>query len=194
MAWRGHPYLRRLEGCVSSMIKHGYIAQWLERLTADQQVPGSNPGVPFAGFPARAHNTGLRSCPLSPEVATRQCHGFADIDTNISTLRAMTLLMRPVGRGESGWCSDVTSTHGAWKHVGVRFLLPGVLGHDWGSTLEVFVDPAPFFWCMGYSGSILLAGIGPARSGLLPLAACHVSSLLALLLVASWRDLLLVRF
>ena len=26
---------------------HGYIAQWLERLTADQQVPGSNPGVPF---------------------------------------------------------------------------------------------------------------------------------------------------
>ena len=27
----------------------GYIAQWLERLTADQQVPGSNPGVPFIG-------------------------------------------------------------------------------------------------------------------------------------------------
>ena len=31
-----------------------------------------------------------------------------------------------VGRGESGWCSDVTSTHGAWRHAGVRFLLPGV--------------------------------------------------------------------
>ena len=28
-------------------ISTGYIAQWLERLTADQQVPGSNPGVPF---------------------------------------------------------------------------------------------------------------------------------------------------
>jgi hypothetical protein len=28
----------------------GYIAQWLERLTADQQVPGSNPGVPFMLF------------------------------------------------------------------------------------------------------------------------------------------------
>jgi hypothetical protein len=26
---------------------YGYIAQWLERLTADQQVTGSNPGVPF---------------------------------------------------------------------------------------------------------------------------------------------------
>jgi hypothetical protein len=25
----------------------GYIAQWIGRLTADQQVPGSNPGVPF---------------------------------------------------------------------------------------------------------------------------------------------------
>ena len=31
---------------------HGYIAQWLERLTADQQVPGSNPGVPFARYSA----------------------------------------------------------------------------------------------------------------------------------------------
>ena len=30
----------------------GYIAQWLERLTADQQVPGSNPGVPFSTAPA----------------------------------------------------------------------------------------------------------------------------------------------
>ena len=30
------------------------------------------------------------------------------------------------GRGESGWCSDVTSTHGAWRHAGVRFLLPGI--------------------------------------------------------------------
>ena len=28
----------------------GYIAQWLERLTADQQVPSSNPGVPSGTF------------------------------------------------------------------------------------------------------------------------------------------------
>ena len=34
------------------------------------------------------------------------------------------------GRGESGWCSDMTSTHGAWRHAGVRFLLSGVIpGH-----------------------------------------------------------------
>ena len=28
----------------------GSIAQWLERLTADQQVPGSNPGWPFVEY------------------------------------------------------------------------------------------------------------------------------------------------
>ena len=36
--------------------RHGYIAQWLERLTADQQVPGSNPGVPSSFLYARALN------------------------------------------------------------------------------------------------------------------------------------------
>jgi hypothetical protein len=28
-------------------------------------------------------------------------------------------------RGESGWCSDVTSIHGAWRHAGIRLFLPG---------------------------------------------------------------------
>ena len=28
-------------------------------------------------------------------------------------------------RGESGWCLDMTSTHGAWRHAEVQFLLPG---------------------------------------------------------------------
>ena len=31
----------------SMSVSIGYIAQWLERLTADQQVPGSHPGVPY---------------------------------------------------------------------------------------------------------------------------------------------------
>ena len=30
-----------------------------------------------------------------------------------------------ISQGESGLCSDVTSTHGAWRHAGVRFLLSG---------------------------------------------------------------------
>ena len=42
-----------------------------------------------------------------------------------------------VGRGESGWCSDVTSTHGAWRHAGVRFLLPGVFQHNTQQRLFV---------------------------------------------------------
>ena len=29
-------------------------------------------------------------------------------------------------RSESGWCTDGTSTPGAWRHAGVRFLLSGV--------------------------------------------------------------------
>ena len=35
--------------------EQGYIAQWLERLTADQQVPGSNPGVPSILYYTAAH-------------------------------------------------------------------------------------------------------------------------------------------
>ena len=34
-------------GFSPGLVRHGYIAQWLERLTADQQGSGSNPGVPF---------------------------------------------------------------------------------------------------------------------------------------------------
>ena len=37
-----------------SSVHPGYIAQWLERLTADQQVPGSNPGVPFMAKDTRS--------------------------------------------------------------------------------------------------------------------------------------------
>ena len=28
-------------------------------------------------------------------------------------------------RGESGWCLDMTSSQGAWRHAEVQFLLPG---------------------------------------------------------------------
>ena len=38
----------------------GYIAQWLERMTADQQVPGSDPGVPFPYMRAMSRLVALR--------------------------------------------------------------------------------------------------------------------------------------
>ena len=42
-------------------------------------------------------------------------------------------------QGESGWCSGVTSTHGAWRHAGVRFLLPGVFGVVKFKSFAVFI-------------------------------------------------------
>ena len=43
----------------------------------------------------------------------------------LSSLLLVPLRAPFARRGESGWCSDVTSTHGAWRHAGVRFLLSG---------------------------------------------------------------------
>ena len=52
LIWRWINDTRGLRACtilatIPPLVR-GYIAQWLERLTADQQVPGSNPGVPFS--------------------------------------------------------------------------------------------------------------------------------------------------
>ena len=48
------------------------------------------------------------------------------------------------GRGESGWCLDMTSTHAAWRHVRVRFLLPGGLQHSMYTCANglLTLDPA----------------------------------------------------
>ena len=59
-----HPTCTNSRKCGKAAIEscglsYGYIAQWLERLTADQQVPGSNPGVPFY---ANASRTAPRAC------------------------------------------------------------------------------------------------------------------------------------
>ena len=45
---RGVP--RSCVGAGLRLCADGSIAQWLERLTADQQVPGSNPGWPFMDY------------------------------------------------------------------------------------------------------------------------------------------------
>ena len=73
-----------LEQHASSLVS-GYIAQWLERLTADQQVPGSNPGVPsclqwrtchcavsldlgFVGFPCLERCRAAKGFPFSDAI------------------------------------------------------------------------------------------------------------------------------
>ena len=45
------------------------------------------------------------------------------------------------GRGESGWCSDMTSTHGAWRHAGIRFLLSGGLRQDMRTCVDGLLAP-----------------------------------------------------
>ena len=50
-------------------------------------------------------------------------------------------------RGESGWCLDMTSVHGTWGQVGIRFSLSGVFPFVWFSCscrpacVSIFVEP-----------------------------------------------------
>ena len=41
------------------IVASGYISQWFERLTADQQVPGSNWGVPFFTYKKMCSKLGV---------------------------------------------------------------------------------------------------------------------------------------
>ena len=50
----------------------GYIAQWLERLTADQQVPGSNPGVPLLCPQTSAREFPTQTCKQSGHPESNQ--------------------------------------------------------------------------------------------------------------------------
>ena len=59
----------------------GYIAQWLERLTADQQVPGSTPGAPFfVCLPG--HTTCLPK--TKHDSGGVRTHALADYDLNVA--------------------------------------------------------------------------------------------------------------
>ena len=51
----------------------------------------------------------------------------------VKTHDLLNICSRTACGGESGWCSDVASTHGAWRHAGVRFLLRC-------DCIRVFVD------------------------------------------------------
>jgi hypothetical protein len=49
------------------------------------------------------------------------------------------------GRGESGWCSDMTSNHGAWRHAAAQFPLLGV---------------AMLYLCVAVAGAVAAAVAG----------------------------------
>ena len=96
-----------------------------ERQTEDMKVPGSIPGL---GIISELFASGCL-CNCSPSFCLQGHKLLIQILGKIrSPILAATIVGPPThhGRGESGWCSDVTSTHGAWRHAEVRFLLPGV--------------------------------------------------------------------
>ena len=64
----------------------GYIAQWLERLTADQQVPGSNPGVPsLCGVHTARSSCARSTTPTTLRVATTHWHAMRGSHTTMHT-------------------------------------------------------------------------------------------------------------
>ena len=69
----------------SEVIAPGHIAQWLERLTADQQVPGSNPGVPsFHAGPDEYAVLCVMFMPLAAHAAGDLCRNGAEYETERS--------------------------------------------------------------------------------------------------------------
>ena len=46
---------------------------------------------------------------------------LAHLDDHPARQRYAPLSHFSPSQGDSGWCSDVTSTHGVWRHTGVRF-------------------------------------------------------------------------
>ena len=72
---------RARQGASFSGLSAGYIAQWSERLTADQQVPGSNPGVPFQfvwPHTVAVHWTSQPCCHIHSTRRGQSCRGAID--------------------------------------------------------------------------------------------------------------------
>ena len=89
----------------------GYIAQWLERLTADQQVPGSNPGVPFflVGNLALAQHFGRVRCDC---VATACVAGTSPVANELARSCSFTYMsFLPLRRR---FCSIATAVWHGW--------------------------------------------------------------------------------
>ena len=102
-----------------------------------REVPGSIPGA--AHSPTRSRGAAAASLGIG-DGAQLICHGLrrrcapmcicsAHVAGRPATPKPLRMCTWPVsqhtGRGESGWCSDMTSTHGVWRHTGVQFLLSG---------------------------------------------------------------------
>ena len=113
---------RRMENNPAPLYcQHGYIAQWLQRLTADQQLPGSNPGVPFyvLGLPMRRRcATSFLAKPYcEKQVCGRAAHCFSNQSHSLHSDICLGL----------AWCrSDLTrrpNKQGPDAHVAHRVVV-----------------------------------------------------------------------
>ena len=102
----------------------------------------AGPGTSRSGWWSRRHAT-----PFSPALlaGSGPCGGAAEACQEGSGFRC---------RGESGWCRDMTSTHGAWRHAGVRFLLSG----------ECICFDTTLWPALGLPSMAPMAGRGPPRT------------------------------
>ena len=109
----GPPCLRIALVAGASSTASGYIAQWLERLTADQQVPGSNPGVPFSDFDwvSLVRGVGLlRSVPRTPTLCiSAACRPGDTLCLYLVTLLVYSRWRVPKGVWRNGSASDSRS-------------------------------------------------------------------------------------
>jgi len=82
------------------------------------------PYTPTAGRAASALQWLARPCGVF-HLGQSTCMAWLLPAFKLPTIKNPNCAYDHESRGESGWCSDMTSTHGVWRHTGVRFLLSG---------------------------------------------------------------------
>ena len=104
---------------------HGRIAQWSERLTADQQVPGSNPGVAYEKvYVMSVPSCKARSLPSHNAMASRQ--RFRGSWQTFHTW-VYSSVVRAANCGSAGrWLKSTCALGRALSHVGRKQPSPSV--------------------------------------------------------------------
>ena len=131
--------------------------------------PGSIPGGGvFAMLRRLLHRSARGQIPLHKRdrslccLLRVPCSRCASVCKQIVWLPSFDQHDKVACRGESGWCSDMTSTHGAWRHAEVQFLLPGV--YLWTSQLDTYPHRHEHVY-MGYIAAVVCHCITMEHSG-----------------------------
>ena len=78
-------------------------------------------------YPIAKRKNRMKDCEMGGCLSRRDFEEIAHPQSfrNTFTLCVLSTPCLLLSRGESGWCSDWTSTPGAWRHAGAQFPLPG---------------------------------------------------------------------